>query len=313
MTVLCNCPYWPTKRIFTWQLSLMTPVHTRKLNMELNLQSIFGFHVHRCTYRLRPCNPPPPHTRALLVSQDRRHLFVTDCSCRMWPRRPTCTTPGVRSWWPQSAPTSSPTASSLSTRWPLVSHLKGPKHEMFVAEFFLKKSKLVCIEIGNNMYAWAWYSLFCISSACWTYAWNTNCTFTFRSIRFSLNFKSESQVTKVNFSSSPSVTRLDMYCRESPSTPLYLRVNQLWVPYVTQYLVTANLILHNVIWFTVAHLALFEENILNWPIRPRRSQKGLNKKCSGRTILWPNFGWFWTKRAEKVTNFKKLFSSYYPL
>ncbi len=70
-----------------------------RLNMELDLQSIFGLHVHSCTHLLRLPNPPnpiwaqcaqlhslaeppqspPPHlgsyTRALLVSQERRHLF----------------------------------------------------------------------------------------------------------------------------------------------------------------------------------------------------------------------------------------------
>ncbi len=39
--------------------------------------------VHSCTLWLRPRNPPPPqlgsYTRALLVSQDRRHLLVTPC------------------------------------------------------------------------------------------------------------------------------------------------------------------------------------------------------------------------------------------
>jgi hypothetical protein len=55
--------------------------------MELDLQGFFGLHVHIliCTHWLRPCNPPPPphplhlssYTRVLLVSQDRRHLFVT--------------------------------------------------------------------------------------------------------------------------------------------------------------------------------------------------------------------------------------------
>ncbi len=32
------------------------------LNMELDLQSLFGLHVHRCTHWLspRPCNHPPP-------------------------------------------------------------------------------------------------------------------------------------------------------------------------------------------------------------------------------------------------------------
>jgi hypothetical protein len=51
--------------------------------MELDLQNLFGPHVYRCTHWLRPRNstPPPPHlgsyARALLVSQDRRHLCVT--------------------------------------------------------------------------------------------------------------------------------------------------------------------------------------------------------------------------------------------
>ncbi len=51
--------------------------------MELDLQSVFGLHVHSCTQWLRPPNPHPrswAHIRGrycLLVSQDRRHLFVT--------------------------------------------------------------------------------------------------------------------------------------------------------------------------------------------------------------------------------------------
>jgi hypothetical protein len=50
--------------------------------MELVLQSLFGLHVHSCTYWLRPLIPPPylvSYSRALLVSQDRRRLFVTHC------------------------------------------------------------------------------------------------------------------------------------------------------------------------------------------------------------------------------------------
>jgi hypothetical protein len=48
--------------------------------MELDLQSLFGLHVQSFTHRLRP--PPPAfghiyEVAKLLVSQDRRHLFVT--------------------------------------------------------------------------------------------------------------------------------------------------------------------------------------------------------------------------------------------
>ncbi len=58
--------------------------YTRMLTkIELDLQSLFGLHVRSCIHWLRPRNPPPPHlgsyTRTLLVSQGRRHLFVTPC------------------------------------------------------------------------------------------------------------------------------------------------------------------------------------------------------------------------------------------
>ncbi len=33
---------------------------TSRLNMELDLQSLFGLHVYSCTYWLRPRNSPPP-------------------------------------------------------------------------------------------------------------------------------------------------------------------------------------------------------------------------------------------------------------
>jgi hypothetical protein len=57
-----------------------------RLNMELDLQSLFGLHVHSCTHwlRVRPLHSPSPHTfldsySRALVSKDRRHLFVTPC------------------------------------------------------------------------------------------------------------------------------------------------------------------------------------------------------------------------------------------
>jgi hypothetical protein len=47
---------------------------------------MYLFHVHIFTHWLRPRNPLPPspphldsYTRALLVSQDRQHLFMTPC------------------------------------------------------------------------------------------------------------------------------------------------------------------------------------------------------------------------------------------
>ncbi len=68
---------------YSQQVTLTAPHSNHSatgLNMELDLQSLFGL---QCT--LCPRNsPPPPHlgscTRALVVSQDRRHLFVTPCS-----------------------------------------------------------------------------------------------------------------------------------------------------------------------------------------------------------------------------------------
>ncbi len=63
--------------------------HSHSLNMEVDLQSYWGSmsrDVHSCTHWLRPRNsPPPPHLdsyyEGLLVSKDRRHLFVTT-----WPQ-----------------------------------------------------------------------------------------------------------------------------------------------------------------------------------------------------------------------------------
>ncbi len=68
--------------IFRRQGSLgFTYTVSHRLNMEVDLQSLFGLHVtwcalHSCAHWLSPRNPPiPPYTRALLVSKDRRHLW----------------------------------------------------------------------------------------------------------------------------------------------------------------------------------------------------------------------------------------------
>ncbi len=54
---------------------------SHRLSIEIDIQSLFGLHVYSCTHWLRALHPPLPHlgsdTRALLVSHDRRHLFVT--------------------------------------------------------------------------------------------------------------------------------------------------------------------------------------------------------------------------------------------
>ncbi len=55
-----------------------------RLNMELDLQSLFGLHVHSCAHWLGPRIPPPPALGLIYegaVGQPRRrHLFVTPCS-----------------------------------------------------------------------------------------------------------------------------------------------------------------------------------------------------------------------------------------
>jgi hypothetical protein len=72
-----------------------------RLNMELDLQSLFGLHVPSCTYWPRPRNPPPPHLGSLYEgvigqAQDGRHLFVTPwtgcfrCCMRLGEYRTVC-------------------------------------------------------------------------------------------------------------------------------------------------------------------------------------------------------------------------------
>ncbi len=51
-----------------------------RLNMELDLHYLL-FVIFLFTHRVRPRNPPTRHlgsfARALMISQDKRHLFVT--------------------------------------------------------------------------------------------------------------------------------------------------------------------------------------------------------------------------------------------
>ena len=69
--------------VFTvYWLYIVSGLYIHRLNMELDLQSFFGLHEHSCTHWLRSRTPPPSlgsYTRVLLVSQDRRHLFMTSC------------------------------------------------------------------------------------------------------------------------------------------------------------------------------------------------------------------------------------------
>ncbi len=72
------------------------------LNMELDPQSLFGLHVHCTAFSLAetPQSPLPPHlgsyTRALLVSQDGRHLFGDP---RMYRRKKERSATQIRHLW----------------------------------------------------------------------------------------------------------------------------------------------------------------------------------------------------------------------
>ncbi len=77
-----HCTLYNTSVITQCSGSSMCLRH--RLNMELDLSSLFGLYSS-CTAEAPSAPPPhPPHlgsyTRTLLVSQDRRHLFVTPWS-----------------------------------------------------------------------------------------------------------------------------------------------------------------------------------------------------------------------------------------
>jgi hypothetical protein len=70
-------------RLMFWNI-----ISEHRLNMDVDLQSLFGLHVTWCAqlYSLAEAPQLPPisphwvsYTRALLVGKDRRHLFVTPC------------------------------------------------------------------------------------------------------------------------------------------------------------------------------------------------------------------------------------------
>ncbi len=84
--------YWPTRidDISLWPLESQHHIEYQNstyhwLNMELDLQSLFGFLCTAVLSGWDPATPPPPpspphlglYTRVLLVIQDGRHLFVT--------------------------------------------------------------------------------------------------------------------------------------------------------------------------------------------------------------------------------------------
>ncbi len=53
-----------------------------RINMELDLQSLFGLHVHSCTHGLRPRNLPPPHIWAYIRG---RYWSAKRDDISLWP------------------------------------------------------------------------------------------------------------------------------------------------------------------------------------------------------------------------------------
>jgi hypothetical protein len=97
--LLVRRPSWPSSRLFLsmgargasaarHHLTGTAGYRSDSLSHRFNIVYLGSISrdVHSCTHLLRPCNPPPPpdppdsYTRALLVSKDRRHLFVTPWS-----------------------------------------------------------------------------------------------------------------------------------------------------------------------------------------------------------------------------------------
>ncbi len=64
--------------IFWWGLLL----NRHRLNMELDLQSLFGLHMHSCTHWLRPRNPPSARIWAHIRE---RHWSAKTGDMSLWP------------------------------------------------------------------------------------------------------------------------------------------------------------------------------------------------------------------------------------
>ncbi len=53
-------PSWGSNQFISILLMRRMNGSKHRLNMKLDLRSLFGLHVHKCTHWLRPRNPPPP-------------------------------------------------------------------------------------------------------------------------------------------------------------------------------------------------------------------------------------------------------------
>jgi hypothetical protein len=75
---------WKTSELLVRSFTGRTKTLIHRLNMEVDLQSLFGFCVQLYSLTETPQpRPHPPHlgsyTKALFVRLERRHLFVTPC------------------------------------------------------------------------------------------------------------------------------------------------------------------------------------------------------------------------------------------
>ncbi len=130
--------------------SLTSPNH--RLNMELNLLSLFGLHVHSCTHWLiHRDSPPPPHldsyTRALLVSK------IDDISLCSRPK----SAPG-----PKGTNTPSPTLLTPSVSW------------LLTFPFWIRISDSLVTSwdaLASTFTLWLLLSQSCVCNGSWVGGW----------------------------------------------------------------------------------------------------------------------------------------------